>query len=150
LQPGEHIAQVAGLKPGAFSSYAGLKPGAFKLRRVETKRLSSCGIGKYGDTRDAHFSAVGASLTPWIDFKAQEAYNVPLNDGDYDVEKCDLCMCCHVQLHAETRDGASSWTRCALDLYGTYEKVQSLECNWHFRTDDDAANALAVLPWTSW
>ena len=107
-------------------------------------------IGKYGDTRDAHFSAVGASLTPWIDFKAQEAYNVPLNDGDYDVEKCDLCMCCHVQLHAETRDGASSWTRCALDLYGTYEKVQSLECNWHFRTDDDAANALAALPWTSW
>jgi hypothetical protein len=64
-------------------------------------------------------------------------------------ESLQLRIVCHVKLEAEDRDG-SPWTSCALDLYGAFAGDEAARFDWKFRTDDDAANALAVLPWSSW
>ena len=93
--------------------------------------------GQEEDRRGASFIAVGAR----IDFVAQEAHHAELRMG------------CHVHLEAEDRDG-SPWTNCFLDLRGVIASQEfDPMVSWDltdFRSDDDAANALAVLPWTSW
>ena len=65
----------------------------------------------------------------------------------------ELRMGCHVHLEAEDRDG-SPWTNCSLGLRGViasqeFDPLVSWDLT-DFRSDNDAANALAVLPWTSW
>jgi hypothetical protein len=83
----------------------------------------------------------GPSLTPpWV----------PIDDDHDNVEP--MCLLFDVTLQAAPHDG-SPWKKCHLHLYVEPENNTNNDLPWDeccFETADDAAHALAALPWTSW